>query len=207
VLRLLPLFGVWLIVVVSPGPDFLVTVQQATSRSRRHGIVTGLGVCSGLVIWSAGSMVGLSVLFARLSWLYDIVRYAGAAYLVYLGVRTLWSTRRDGDGMRVAPQPPVRTGGLWRAWRIGFLTDLGNPKAAAFFSSLFGALLPAGTGPAVRVAVVAGIVGLATAWYVAVAVLFGLGPVATLYRRARRWIERVMATLLIALGGRLALDR
>jgi threonine/homoserine/homoserine lactone efflux protein len=207
VLRLLPLFGVWLIVVVSPGPDFLVTVQQASSRSRRHGIVTGLGVCSGLVIWSAGSMVGLSVLFARLSWLYDIVRYAGAAYLVYLGVRTLWSTRRDGDGMRVAPQPPVRTGGLWPAWRIGFLTDLGNPKAAAFFSSLFGALLPDGTGPAVRVAVVAGIVGLATAWYVAVAVLFGLGPVATLYRRARRWIERVMATLLIALGGRLALDR
>jgi threonine/homoserine/homoserine lactone efflux protein len=207
VLRLLPLFGVWLIVVVSPGPDFLVTVQQATSRSRRHGIVTGLGVCSGLVIWSAGSMVGLSVLFARLSWLYDIVRYAGAAYLVYLGVRTLWSTRRDGGGMRVAPQPPVRTGGLWRAWRIGFLTDIGNPKAAAFFGSLFGALLPAGTGPAVRIAVVAGIVGLATAWYVAVAVLFGLGPVATLYRRARRWIERVMATLLIALGGRLALDR
>jgi threonine/homoserine/homoserine lactone efflux protein len=207
VLRLLPLFGVWLIVVVSPGPDFLVTVQQATSRSRRHGIVTGLGVCSGLVIWSAGSMVGLSVLFARLSWLYDIVRYAGAAYLVYLGVRTLWSTRRDGGGAGVAPRPPVRTGGLWRAWRIGFLTDLGNPKAAAFFSSLFGALLPPGTGPAVRVAVVAGIVGLATAWYVTVAVLFGLGPVATLYRRARRWIERVMATLLIALGGRLALDR
>jgi threonine/homoserine/homoserine lactone efflux protein len=207
VLRLLPLFGVWLIVVVSPGPDFLVTVQQATSRSRRHGILTGLGVCSGLVIWSAGSMVGLSVLFARLSWVYDTVRYAGAAYLVYLGARTLWSTRRDGRGIGVAPQPSVRTGGLWRAWRIGFLTDLGNPKAAAFFSSLFGALLPAGTGPAVRVAVVAGIVGLATAWYVAVAVLFGLGPVATLYRRARRWIERVMATLLIALGGRLALDR
>jgi threonine efflux protein len=152
-------------------------------------------------------MVGLSVLFARLSWLYDIVRYAGAAYLVYLGARTLWSTRRDRDGFGVAPQPPVRTGGLWRAWRIGFLTDLGNPKAAAFFSSLFGALLPAGTGPAVRVAVVAGIVGLATAWYIAVAVLFGLEPVASLYRRARRWIERVMATLLIALGGRLALDR
>src|SRR5438552_16631621 len=102
VLRLLPLFGVWLIVVVSPGPDFLVTVQQATSRSRRHGIVTGLGVCSGLVIWSAGSMVGLSVLFARLSWLYDMVRYAGAAYLLFLGVRTLWSTRRDGGELAPA---------------------------------------------------------------------------------------------------------
>jgi threonine efflux protein len=207
VLRLLPLFGVWLVVVLSPGPDFLVTVQQATSRSRRHGIVTGLGVCSGLVIWSAGSMVGLSVLFARLSWLYDIVRYAGAAYLVYLGVRTLWANRRNVAEADPTPRQPARPGGLWRMWRIGFLTDIGNPKAAAFFSSLFGALLPAGTGPAVRVGVVAGIVGLAAAWYLAVAVLFGLGPVAALYRRARRWIERVMAALLIALGGRLALDR
>jgi threonine/homoserine/homoserine lactone efflux protein len=205
VLRLLPLFGVWLIVVVSPGPDFLVTVHQATTRSRRHGILTGLGVCSGLVIWSAGSMVGLSVLFARLSWLYDIVRYAGAAYLLYLGVRTLWSTR----GRRPAadPAPAPAPGGLVRAWWTGFLTDVGNPKAAAFFGSLFGALLPAGTGPAARIAVVAGIVGLATVWYVLVAVLFGLGPVARVYRRARRWIDRVVAAVLIALGGRLALDR
>jgi threonine efflux protein len=206
-LRLLPLFGVWLIVVVSPGPDFLVTVQQATSRSRRHGIFTGLGVCTGLLIWSAGSMVGLSVLFTRLSWLYDIVRYAGAAYLVFLGVRTFWSTRRGRGGTDHVRQPPARTGGSWRAWRIGFLTDIGNPKAAAFFGSLFGALLPAGTSAAVRVAVVVGIIGLATTWYVAVAVLFGLRPVASLYQRGRRWIERATATILIALGGRLALDR
>ncbi len=206
-LRLLPLFVVWLVVVLSPGPDFLVTVQQATSRSRRHGILAGLGVCGGLVIWSTGAMVGLSVLFARLSWLYDVVRYAGAAYLVYLGVRTFWSNRRSDGGTQPVPEPPTRPGGMWRAWRTGFLTDIGNPKPAAFFSSLFGALLPAGTGPAGRIAVVAGIVGLAAAWYVSVAVLFGLGPVATLYRRARRWIERVMAALLIAFGGRLALDR
>ncbi len=204
-LALLPLLGVWLVVLISPGPDFLVTIHYASARSRRHGVLAGLGISTGLLVWAGGSMLGLSVLFARLSWLYDIVRYVGAGYLVYLGIRTLWSTRRRAD----APPPPVtaRPGGLGRAWRTGFLTDIGNPKAAAFFGSLFGALLPPGTGPALRVAVVAGIALLATGWYCGVAMVFGLPAVARVYRRARRWVDRVTAAVLIALGGRLALDR
>jgi threonine/homoserine/homoserine lactone efflux protein len=209
-LALLPLFGVWLLAVISPGPDFLVTVQYATARSRRHGIAVGAGVACGIVVWASGSMLGLSVLFARLSWMYDIVRFAGAAYLIYLGVRTLWTTWRQGRAAGDAPPPVDRVGpgvGVWRAWRVGFLTNIGNPKAAAFFGSLLGALLPAHTGPALRVAVVAVMVGVTFAWYTVVSVLFGLAPVARLYRRARRWIDRVMAAVLIALGARLAIDR
>jgi threonine/homoserine/homoserine lactone efflux protein len=217
-LALLPLFGVWLLAVITPGPDFLVTVQYATARSRRHGMAVGAGVACGILIWSSGSMLGLSVLFARLSWMYDVVRYAGAAYLVYLGVRTLWTTWRHGraapDAGAAAPPPEAPppgaarpTGGLWRAWRIGFLTNIGNPKAAVFFSSLLGAFLPAHTGPTLRIVVVAVMVGVTLAWYLTVATLFGLAPVARLYRRARRWIDRVMATVLIALGARLAIDR
>jgi threonine efflux protein len=207
-LALLPLFGVWLLAVMTPGPDFLVVVQHATARSRRHGIAAGTGVACGIVIWASGSMLGLSVLLARLSWMYDIVRFAGAAYLVYLGVRTLWSSWRRREA---APGPSARTvrpeGGVWRAWRVGFLTNIGNPKAAAFFGSLLGAFLPAHTGPPLRVIVVAVMVGVTFAWYTAVAALFGLAPVARVYRRARRWIDRVMAAVLIALGARLAIDR
>ena len=211
-LALLPLFGVWLLAVITPGPDFLVTVQYATARSRRHGIAVGAGVAGGILVWSSGSMLGLSVLFARLSWMYDIVRFAGAAYLVYLGVRTLWTTWRHGkaagDTGEAPPADAVRPGvGAWRAFRIGFLTNIGNPKAAAFFGSLLGAFLPAHTGPMLRVVVVAVMVGVTLAWYTTVAVLFGLAPVARVYRRARRWIDRVMAAVLIALGARLAIDR
>jgi threonine efflux protein len=209
-LALLPLFGVWLLATLTPGPDFLVTVQYASARSRRHGIAVGLGVTSGIVVWASGSMLGLSVLLARVSWLYDIVRFAGAAYLIYLGVRTLWGTWRHHRATPEVPMPvtEVRPGGsAWRAWRVGFLTNIGNPKAAAFFGSLIGAFLPAQTGPALRIVVVAVMVGITVTWFITVAVLFGLAPVARLYRRARRWIDRVMATVLIALGARLAIDR
>jgi threonine/homoserine/homoserine lactone efflux protein len=216
-LALLPLFGLWVLAVITPGPDFLVTVQYATARSRRHGIAVGAGVAGGILVWSSGSMLGLSVLFARLSWMYDIVRFAGAAYLIYLGVRTLWTTWRHGRAARDAGDAPpadavppqtVRPGvSAWRAFRIGFLTNIGNPKAAAFFGSLLGAFLPAHTGPTLRVLVVAVMVGVTLAWYTTVAVLFGLAPVARVYRRARRWIDRVMAAVLIALGARLAIER
>src|SRR2546430_17159573 len=107
-------------------------------------------------------MLGLPVLCARLGWMYDIVRFAGAAYLIYLGVRALWTTWRQGRAAGDAPPPVDRVGpgvGVWRAWRVGFLTNIGNPKAAAFFGSLLGALLPAHTGPAPRAAAVAVPVG------------------------------------------------
>lgn len=225
-IRVLPLLGVWVLAVMSPGPDFLVTVRYATGRSRRHGIVVGLGVCSALTIWAAGSALGLAVLLARLSWLYDLIRYAGAAYLLYLGVRILWADRHAGsgadgaaadgvaaDGAAAGTAPdagvgpdPLRPAGLWPAWRAGFLTNIGNPKAAVFFGSLFGALMPAHAGAGLRLFTVAAMLAVAGGWFSLVAVLFGLDVVARGYRRMRRWIDRAMAAVLVALGGRLALE-
>jgi threonine/homoserine/homoserine lactone efflux protein len=215
VVKLLPLFGVWLLAVMSPGPDFLVVVQQATGRSRRHGILAGLGVSTAIMVWAGASMLGLSVVLTRISWTYDVIRLVGAAYLVYLGMHTLWSARRRIRGGSSAPGGthtagaviPAPPAGLARAWRIGFLTNLGNPKAAVFFGSLLGALVPVDAGIALRVAIVAVMVSMAVTWFGAVALLFGLSPIARLYERGRRWIDRIMAAVFIALGGRLALER
>jgi threonine efflux protein len=216
IVRLLPLLVVWILAVISPGPDFLVTVQQATSRSRRHGILAGLGVSTAILLWATASMLGLSMVLARISWLYDTVRMAGAAYLVYLGVRTLWAARRNPYAAEAGPAPEEvpgretttgRPGGLARAWRLGFLTNIGNPKAVVFFGSLLGALLPADTGVTLRVVVVVGLAVTAASWFTVVAALFGLPPIVNLYRRGRRWIDRITGVIFIALGGRLALER
>ncbi|MFI9814211.1 LysE family translocator [Saccharothrix variisporea] len=201
----LPLFAVWILAVVSPGPDMLVVAQQATTRSRRHGVVTGLGVASAIAVWAVASMLGLSVLLARVGWLYDVVRLAGAAYLVYLGARALWASRRT-ERVPVEPVDATPTSAA-KAWRTGFLTNIGNPKAAVFFGSLFGALLPADTTPWGRVAVVVAMVLVAASWFALVATLFGLPRVVEVYRRGRRWVDRVTGIAFVALGSRLALDR
>lgn len=216
--NVLPLLGVWLLVVLIPGPDFVVIVHYATSRSRRHGAMVAVGSNCAILLWATGSVLGLSMLLARLSWLYEIVRLVGACYLVYLGVRMLWSSRRAArsgaeaasagvaeraSGVQPMPPGPVN---MARAWRMGFLTNAGNPKAVVFFGSLMGAFLPPDSSVELRVVVIAALVATCLAWYLVVAGVFGSEPVARLYRRIRRWLDRVMAVVLIVLGGRIAVN-
>lgn len=200
------LMGVWAIAVISPGPDFVATVHLAVSRSRREGILAGLGVTSGIALWIIASMAGLSVLFAQVSWLVNLFRLLGALYLLYLGVRTLWSAYRPHPSEKMQgsePQPDKRGS----SWRIGFLTNVGNPKALAFFGSIFAILLPAHPPLWFQCVCVLLMLGMAAAWFSAVACLFSFGPVARGYQRLKRWLDLLTGGLFVALGLRLALSR
>ena len=85
----LTLAAIWAVIVISPGPCFVATVQKATRGSSRDGVFVALGIATGTIIWCAGSLLGRAVLFATFSWLYQLVRLAGAAYLMYLGLKTI----------------------------------------------------------------------------------------------------------------------
>ncbi|WKX73659.1 LysE family translocator [Streptomyces sp. XD-27] len=206
--QLLPLVGVWVIVLITPGPDVLVTAQYATARSRRDGVLVGLGITSAIGVWASASLLGLAVLLARVSWLYDTVRLAGAAYLGYLGVRALLAVRRAGPAEAAVEHAGADVGqrSAWAVWRVGFLTNIGNPKAAVFFGSLFTAFLPPHPELWLQAAVVGVMLLMATAWFTAVACLFSLAPIARGYRRAKRGIDALTGCLFVALAGRLATE-
>lgn len=194
--------AIWLAALVTPGPDFLATVHTALSGSRRAGALVGVGVGVGIGIWATASLLGLGLLFRTAEWLYVGVKLAGAAFLVYLGVRLLWSARRPGTAAH-APLPRVSNAG---ALRRGLLTNLSNPKAAAIFGSLFAALVPPDAPLWFDATLVATMAGSAAGWYVAVAWVMASGPVAALYRRLERLIAVVTGALFIGLGARLATD-
>jgi threonine efflux protein len=197
------LAGVWAVVVISPGPDFVATLHHATAGSRRAGLLVVAGIAVGTAVWAAGALAGLGLLLARLSWLADTVRLAGALALCWLGARTFLASRRPaaGPGPAHAGRGPGR-----HPWRVGLVTDLANPKAAVFWSSLFAALLPARPPLWVQAASVAVAVAVAGAWYGLVALVFSLGPAVRAYRRARRWVDAVTGGVLVALGLRLAVS-
>jgi threonine efflux protein len=199
----LTLAAIWTVVVISPGPCFVATVQQATRGRSRDGVFVALGIASGTIIWCAGSLLGLAVLFATFSWLYQLVRLAGAIYLLHLGLKTIRHAHQPlpAAGQGAAPIRPAS------AWRVGFLTDISNPKAAAFFGSLFAALLPVHAPLWVPVAAVLLVVVIEFMWYCLMAYLFARKPVAHVYRRAKRWIDYITGGLYMLLGGRLALAR
>ncbi len=201
--HLLTLIGVWVVVTITPGPDFAVTLHYATARSRRDGVLVALGVATGLTIWITGSMAGLGVLFAHFSWLVEIIRTLGALYLTYLGIKMILSAHRPPPEIAAGVAPTRRLS----AWGIGFLSNLSNPKLAAFFSSLFAALLPANLPLWVQGTTVVVMLAVTTAWLCIVACVSSLGPIVRGYRRVKRWIDYITGGLFVALGVRLAVER
>jgi len=195
--------GVWIVTVVTHGPNFLATVHATLTRSRRAGLLVVAGITVGTALWGTASLFGLGLLFQAAGGLYEAVKLAGAGYLVIVGVRLILSARRTSAPARiVGPAIPAA-----HAFRHGLVTDLSNPKAAAFFTSLFAVAVPP-TAPlwfdALLVATVAGIAGL---WYGTVAWAMAADPVVALYRKAARAISALAGVVFVALGLRLAAER
>jgi threonine/homoserine/homoserine lactone efflux protein len=127
-----------IVVIVSPGPDFALTVHNTIARGRRTGTATSFGVVSAQLLWGTATAGGLAALLVASRPLFVGLRLVGAAYLIWLGIQALQSARRPGDHVAVR-----RRGS---GFRQGFLSNAGNPKMAVFFTSLlpqFGSSLPA----------------------------------------------------------------
>jgi threonine efflux protein len=239
--HLLALLGVWALAVITPGPDFVATSRYAVARSRRDGVLVGLGVAAGIAIWVTLSLAGLGLVMAQASGPLAVLRLLGALYLIWLGAHALWSAarpRREAVGAAIngrrtdagmngdrTDMEGTRSGGrghIWLthgsgggvarearwahlpSWLIGFLTNISNPKALAFFTSIFALLLPARPPLWLDAAILAGMVGISAGWFALVALLFSLAPVARVYRRAQRWIDAITGGIFVALGVRLA---
>lgn len=199
---LLTLAGVTLVGAMSPGPDFATTVYYST-RSRREGIFAALGITSALSVWIIGSMAGLEVVLAQVNWLVQIIRMLGALYLISLGIRAILHAHHPAPSSSASP---ITASGL-AAWRVGFLSNMGNPKVLVFFSSIFVVLFPAHPPFWVEAASVALMLSINIVWYSLVVFAFSLKPVTRVYQKAQRWIGYLTGVIFVALGVRLALER
>jgi RhtB (resistance to homoserine/threonine) family protein len=200
------LFGsilvVHLLALISPGPNFLIVTQTAISATRRAGIITAVGIATGAAVWSSAALLGLSVVFTHLSWLYSGLKIVGGFYLLYFGMQ-LW--RAAGRPIVVFTRQGEATDGDWRLFRLGLLTNLTNPKSALFFGSVFAALLPPDVPLWAQLAAIGIIVVDALSWHIALAVLFSTRHTQQVYQRWKRWIDRTVGAALAILGVRLVL--
>ncbi|MGY4876339.1 LysE family translocator [Vreelandella aquamarina] len=124
--------GALAIVYLIPGPDMLLVLHTGSTLGRGHGLATalGLGIARGLHVALAG--LGLAALFSTAPWLFDAVRYIGAAYLVWVGIQLI----RTRHNALTDPQETPLSGSYYRAFRRGLLTNLLNPKSLLFCSVL-----------------------------------------------------------------------
>lgn len=197
--------GIWLVTVMSPGPNFLATMHTTMRDGRRSGLIVSGAIGLGTAIWATASLVGLGALFQSAAWAYQAVKLAGALYLIYVGVRMVLETRKGtAPAAHHGTTPPLSP---WKALRRGLAVDLSNPKAAVFFTSLFAVAVPPTSPLWFKISIVATVVFTATGWYGFVACFTGYPPIARWLRRSQTAITRLTGFLFAGLGAKLALDR
>jgi len=200
--------GVSAIVIMTPGPDTAVTVRNALLGGRLAGVLTALGISTGQAIWALATSLGVVTLLVASEVLFQVVKYAGAAYLIWLGLNALVDAWRGTGGVSAASRSNEPRLKLGRAFAQGLISDLGNPKMAVFFASLLPQFAVPGEGMFTALMSLGLVFSLMTfVWLVAYA--FVVAKAGEILRRPviRRWIEAVAGTLLVALGVRIATER
>jgi len=202
----LAFLGISLVVIMTPGPDTALTIRNTLLGGARAGVFTAIGVSVGLIIWALAASAGVVGLLVASAPVFEALKLAGAAYLIWIGVQTLYSAFRPGPG--VARVSSYGGGSRLRpiaALRQGLINDLANPKIAAFFASLFPQFLPEDNASFAALLMLGLVFSCLTlTWLVVYA--FAVAKAGDILRRSaiRRAIEGITGAVLIAFGLRLA---
>ena len=201
--ELIGFLGVAVLVIVTPGPDTALTIRNTLIGGRAGGVATAAGVVAGQAVWALATSLGVVALLLASEPAFAAVRLAGAAYLVFLGAQTLLAAWRGGSWAAAAGEETSALAPRVAA-RQGLVSNLGNPKMAAFFPSL----LPQ-FGNSFPLLLTLGLTfcALTLAWLSLYAVVVARAGDFLSRSAIRRWIEAVTGAVLVALGLRLATER
>lgn len=221
--------GVMALGTMSPGPDFAIVLRHAVASGRRAGFATAVGIATGILGWVLLAAVGVAALILTSPMAYLVVKLAGAAYLVFVGLRTLWTAiaaRRDltpaahADLAALAAafdvprhrrrrfrwSPLVWDRRHWAAFRAGLLTNVFNPKVAVFFLALLPQFLPEHPTAGDTLVLAAISFAVTAGWFTTVTLVVGAIRRLLDRRAVRRGLDTLTGSALLALGLRLAIE-
>lgn len=194
---------VHLLAVMSPGPDFMMVTRNTLVYSRRAGIFSSIGLGLGIGVHIAYSLLGIGLLISKSVLLFNAIKYLGAAYLFYIGYQSLVS---KGSHLKIGKTVAKNDIGRLEAVRIGFITNVTNPKATLFFLALFTQVINPATP--ILIQLLYGVeMMLATAvWFIFVAYVFSHHVIKSRFEKVQNMAEKAMGVALIGLGVKLALS-
>lgn len=201
--ELLTVFIIGFFVVITPGPNMAIVIRNSLVHSRSAGIHTAVGLTLGNIVHIAYCLVGIGLLISKSILAFNIVKWIGAGYLIYLGLKSLRSQPQGVHGP-LSATPAISS---MAALRTGFLTDLLNPKATLFYLALFTQIVRADTPLFAQVAYGMAIATLELCCFAVLAAVIGHHAVRSRLEAVTHWIERATGLLLIALGVRVAIAR
>lgn len=203
--QLIVFAGVSLLLAVTPGPDMAVVTKNALAHGRRGVILTTTGIALALSIWVTITAFGLSALLRSSGELLFVLKLIGAAYLAYLGIRTLLELRHRPDDLLAGSPPAAPAHAIFRQ---GFVSAISNPKLGVFFVTFLPQFVGAGQALLPRLLEL-GLLFAVIGWLW----MNVYGLLVTRVRdlitapRVRQWMGRVTGVVLLGFGARLALER
>ncbi|MFT4929522.1 MAG: threonine/homoserine/homoserine lactone efflux protein [Phenylobacterium sp.] len=200
-----------LVAVASPGPDFAVVLKHSITYGRRCAIYTSLGVGAAIMLHITYTLIGIGILITQTPWVFDLFKYAAAAYLCYIGFSAIRSAPPKAQATDKSEQADseVKTADGYselsnkRAFWMGFLTNGLNPKATLFFLSLFSVIVAADTPASIKL--VYGVyMSLATAaWFSFLSMILSMTAVRTFLLQKGYLFDRLMGIILLSLAAKL----
>lgn len=191
-----------LVAAISPGPDFILTIKNSLIYSRRSGIYTGIGIALGLSVHLFYCAAGIGYIISKSILLFSVIKIFGAGYLIYIGLSSFFS---KGPITAIPAEKTIADLSRSATLKMGFLTNVLNPKATLFFLSLFTFVISPSTPLAVILIIAIIIITTALVWFTIVSVFFTHKSVQRRFLKYGNGINRLLGGLLVALGVKIAL--
>ena len=196
------LMAVFSVLIVAPGADFALIVRQCIVHGRKAAIITSFGMGTSLLFHIGYTILGIGLIVSKSLFLFAMLKWAGAAYLIYLGIKAfrepamVIDENQDAEAQAQLP--------AWKLFATGFVTNALNPKPVLFFLSLFSALVSPHTPALVQVSYGMGMATALILWFIGVSFVFTSKPVRQKFVKLGAWFNRATGALFIGLGLRLA---
>lgn len=191
------------VATASPGPDFLITMRNALGVGRASGIATAIGIGLGIAVHVSYSVFGIALIISQSIILFNIIKYLGAAYLIYCGVMAMRSKGWTLDADKARNKAKT----LKRSFIEGFMTNVLNPKATLFFLALFTQVLTPETPISWQIIYGASLMVMVAIWFSFMSIVLTHAPIRTRLASMSVWIDRVTGGIFIALGLKVAFSK
>ena len=190
----------WLIAVMTPGPNSVVTVNTVLTKGKLNGFITVTGILTGTIIWTIAGFLGISLLFKIVPFMYSALKICGAIYLIYSGIMIIKNEHKDEMNIEKGCR------GRFYFYKKGLLVSLSNPKTAIFIASLFAAIVPKNAAMADSLIFFITILSVSIIWYFSLANFFSISFIRTKYKLFKEKIEKLIGTIFVLFGIKILMD-
>lgn len=205
-LEIASLMAIFAFVIVSPGADLAMVIRQSVVHGRRAAILTSFGIGTSLLFHITYTILGLGLIISQSILLFNIVKWVGVAYLIYIGFAALRSGSAEIGGA-AANQPVEKVQSAGKAYLLGFLANALNPKPVFFFLSVFSSVVSPATPDGVKFTYGLVMASALILWFVGVSFFMTTARMRAAFGHASRWINRASGLVFIGFGLKLATEK